>query len=79
MNKPESPIREPDTDGDTLNTARISQAEPRPPGRADTGNDGLTDLVETNDGSFNGPADTGTNPSSPTRTTMVFRWRGSGC
>lgn len=55
-----------DTDGDTLNDgAEVTGAGARPPTaptKSDTDSDGLSDLVETHDGTFNGPADTGTNP-----------------
>ncbi len=55
-----------DTDGDGLSdgaeVAGAGQRPPTSPTKADTDNDGLNDNVETNDGSFNGPDDTGTNP-----------------
>ena len=55
-----------DTDGDGLRDGiEVVGSGTRPatsPTKADTDGDGLNDLVETNDGSFNGPADTGTNP-----------------
>ncbi|MFN0125947.1 MAG: hypothetical protein ACKV19_04580 [Verrucomicrobiales bacterium] len=56
-----------DTDGDTLadgaEVAGAGQRPPTSPTKADSDSDGLSDLVETNDGSFNGPTDTGTNPT----------------
>jgi hypothetical protein len=55
-----------DTDGDGLRDGiEVVGSGTRPatsPTKADTDGDGLNDLVETNDGSLNGPADTGTNP-----------------
>ena len=55
-----------DTDGDTLSDgAEVAGAGVRPPTspvKADTDGDGLNDLVETNDGTFGGAADTGTHP-----------------
>ena len=57
-----------DTDGDTLSDGAEVKgtAGTRPatsPIRADTDGDGLSDFVESNDGTFNGAADTGTNPA----------------
>jgi hypothetical protein len=53
-----------DTDGDGINDgAEINRiAGPTNPLLADSDQDGLSDLVETGDGSFNGPSDTGTDP-----------------
>jgi len=57
-----------DTDGDGANDgaelARLDGGNPAPtsPLLADTDGDGLADGVETDDGTFNGPTDTGTDP-----------------
>lgn len=54
--------RDSDTDGDTLSDAVEVQTTLTDPLRADTDRDGYDDNVETNDGTYDGPTDTGTNP-----------------
>ncbi len=56
-----------DSDGDGLTDyEEVNPTEPRKatnPGAKDTDGDGLSDLVETNTGVFNGPSDTGSDPT----------------
>lgn len=58
----------PDSDGDGLKDGEEAKglAGARPitdPTKSDTDNDGLNDLLESNSGVYNGPADPGTNPT----------------